>query len=287
LAEKSELFVFCDGPSDESQRDYVRQVREYIRTIDGFRNVTVVEQSENLGLAASIIGGVKRVVNEYGKVIVLEDDLVTSPFFLTYMNEALGLYFEDSRVMSVTGYMFPVRFKLPDTFFIYGGTCSWGWGTWKRAWARFNPDARELLERITKSYDSISHFNYGGTYDYLRMLRDNAAGKNDSWAIRWYASVFLEGGYGLWPRSSLVNNIGHDSSGRHCGTNDAFRVSQLADRIAVRRIPVEECEEARRCICEFFGCIHGLNGGVKHRIHRKMGLFLAQARTKLSGHHCL
>ncbi len=264
LAAESELFVFCDGPRDESQRDKVRQVQEYVRTVDGFRGVTVVEQSENLGLAASIIGGVTRVVNEYGRVIVLEDDIVTSPYFLTYMNKALEIYEDEYRVMSITGYNHPLRDKLPETFFIYGGTSTWGWGTWKRAWAKFNPSAKELLDQMMKHKELIPRFNFGGTYDYLRMLRDNAAGKNDSWGVRWYASVFLEGGYGLWPRWSLVNNIGFDDTGRHCGTTDMFQVSQLADNIIVSRIPIEECKEARKAICDFYRRSQEGNRGLRY-----------------------
>lgn len=252
LAAESELFVFCDGPKDESQSEKVRQVREYVKAVNGFRKVTVVERAENLGLAASIISGVTQAVNEYGRVIVLEDDIVTSSYFLTYMNQGLDIYADESKVMSVTGHNFPLRAKLPDTFFIHGGTSTWGWGTWNRAWAKFNPSAKELLEQLMKHKESIPRFNFGGTYNYLEMLSDNAAGKNSSWGVRWYASVFLQNGYGLWPRWSLVNNIGFDNTGRHCGVTDVFNMSQLADNIRVSRIPIEECAQARKAISDFY-----------------------------------
>jgi hypothetical protein len=252
LAAESELFVFCDGSTDDRQRDRVRQVREHVRKIDGFHGVNVIEQSKNIGLAASIIGGVTQVVNEYGRVIALEDDIVTSPYFLTYMNKALDIYEDEHRVMSVTGHNLPLRVKLPDTFFIYGGTNTWGWGTWKRAWAKFNPNSEELLDLLMKNRELILRFNFGGTYDYLSMLRDNAAGRNDSWGVRWYASVFLEGGYGLWPGRSLVNNIGFDGTGRHCGATDIYQVSQLADDLKVNKIPIAECQQARKAISAFY-----------------------------------
>ena len=281
LAAESELFVFCDGPRDDSQRDKVRQVQEYVRTVDGFRGVTVVEQSKNLGLAASIIGGVTRVVNEYGRVIVLEDDIITSPYFLTYMNKALEIYKDEYRVMSVTGHNFPVRAKLPETFFIYGGTSTWSWGTWKRAWAKFNPSAKELLDQMMKHKELISRFNFGGTYDYLGMLRDNAAGKNDSWGIRWYASVFLEGGYGLWPRWSLVNNIGFDNTGRHCGTTDMFQVSHLAENIIVGRIPIEECQKARKAISDFYRRSQKENIGLRYQLNLMLASHLPKSMKKM------
>jgi len=281
LAAESELLVFCDGPRDESQRDNVRQVRKYIRTIDGFRKVTVVEQPENFGLAASIIAGVTQVVNEYGRVIVLEDDIITSPYFLTYMNQALEIYADELKVMSVTGYMFPVRVRLPETFFIYGGTSTWGWGTWKRAWAKFNPSASDLLEQIMNHREFIPRFNFGGTYNYLKMLSDNAAGKNSSWGVRWYASVFLGGSYGLWPGRSLAENIGLDSSGTHCGTSDAFRMSQLADYIAINRIPIEECQEARKAISDFYRRLQSGDAGLKQRTRRYLGSLMPQALKRV------
>jgi len=268
LAAESDLFVFCDGPKDESQREKVRQVRYYVKAVDGFRRITVVERPENLGLAASIIAGVTQIVNGHGKVIVLEDDIITSPYFLTYMNQALEMYADEERVMSVTGHNFPVWAKLPETFFIYGGASTQGWGTWKRAWAKFNPNASDLLEQLMNHKELIQRFNFGGTYNYLQMLSDNAAGKNDSWGVRWYASVFLQGGYGLWPRWSLVNNIGFDNTGRHCGVTDVFNVSQLADNIRVSRIPIEEYAQARKAISDFYRRLQSGDAGLKHRAQR-------------------
>jgi len=281
LAEKSELFVFSDGSKDSSQYENVRQVRDFVKGIDGFRKVTIIERPKSLGLASSLISGITETIDQHGRAIVLEDDIITSPFFLTYMNEALTLYSDELKVMSVTGYLFPVQVRLPETFFIYSGTSTWGWGTWKRAWANFNPSSSELLEQIMNRKESISQFNLDGTYPYLKMLSDNAAGKNDSWGVRWYASVFLQGGYGLWPGRSLVENIGFDSTGRHCGKTDLFHVSQLTDNIKVNKIPVEECKEAREAISDFFRSQQSGDLGLKQKAWRKLLSFTPKALRKV------
>jgi hypothetical protein len=283
------LFVFCDGPKGESDRQDVTAVRKYIRTIQGFRKVTVIEAERSLGLAASITNGVSQIVDDYGSIIVMEDDLLSSPGFLTYINEGLRLYSAHSEVMSITGFMFPVRGSLPQIFFLHGGTYPWGWGTWKRAWHRYDPDVDDLLKRITKSKSLISQFNFGGAHDYVAMLEYTAAGKLDSWYVRWYASVFLENGYGLWPGLSMINNIGLDGTGRHGGTTKYFDVSELADRIEVREIPVEDCRQARKAISDFYRPMFGkrrpgtrqlIRFIVRHNLKR----FVPQALSRAIAH---
>ena len=252
LAGKSELFIFSDAPGDNEQIEKVAAVRQYLKTIDGFKQITIIEREENLGLANSIISGVTDIVNRYGKVIVLEDDLLLSPYFLSYMNNALNLYENEEKVMHVSGYVFPLDGELPETFFLRGLTASWGWGTWKRAWSMFNPNAYELLALVTKREEMIRDFDLNGSYDYLQMLRGFIEGKNNSWAIRWYASVFLAGGYALWPSRSLVRNIGFDDSGTHCDRTDVFYTKELTKYVAVNKAPVVECVEGKLALIHFF-----------------------------------
>src|SRR5262245_24975653 len=104
LAEETDLLVFSDAPGRPDDAERVRQVREYVDTISGFKSVRVVARARNLGLAGSIIDGVTQVCGESGRAIVLEDDLVTSPFFLGFMNKALDTYASEDRVGSVHGY---------------------------------------------------------------------------------------------------------------------------------------------------------------------------------------
>ncbi len=238
LADQSELFVFSDGPKNPDAQAGVRQVRDLFKALQGFRSVTLIESEGNLGLAKSIIAGVTDIVERFGNVIVLEDDLLTSPFFLRYMNEALEFYRDQEEVASIHGYFYPVQGNLPETFFLRGADC-WGWATWKRAWSLFDPDGMKLLNRL-RSEGLTNSFDRNGAFPYTHMLEEQIAGKNDSWAVRWYASAFLAGKLTLYPGRSLVQNIGMDSLGTHSTATNAFEVN-LADRpVTIDAIPLLE-----------------------------------------------
>jgi hypothetical protein len=250
LAGESDLIIFSDAPKKPEAAEAVREVREYIRTVTGFRSVSIVEREKNLGLANSIIDGVTSVVNERGRIIVLEDDLVTSPYFLRFMNDALDLYEREESVISIHGYIYPVAEKLPETFFLRGADC-WGWATWKRGWELFEPDGEKLLASL-KIEHLEREFNFGGSYDYLGMLVSQVKGENDSWAIRWYASAFLKNKLTLYPGRSLVLNIGNDSSGTHCGATEIFSGDTIARPVAVGGIPIVANLEARSAVAKYF-----------------------------------
>jgi hypothetical protein len=149
---------------------------------------------------------------------VLEDDMLTSKYFLTFMNSALDYYINDYRVISIHGYVYPTHANLPEAFFLKGADC-WGWATWKRGWGLFNPDGLSLLNEL-KHKKLIKEFDFNGSYKYSKMLEENIAGKNNSWAIRWHASAFLANKLTLYPGRSLVKNIGNDGSGTHCGSSN-------------------------------------------------------------------
>ena len=148
LASKSELFIYSDAAKNKNDMKKVAKVREYIKNIDGFKKVFIRRKKANTGLAHSIINGVTKVVNKYGKIIVLEDDLVTSRYFLRYMNDALEAYKNEPRVASIHGYIYPIN-NLPETFFIKGADC-WGWATWNNKWSMFERDGKKLLDKVKK-----------------------------------------------------------------------------------------------------------------------------------------
>jgi hypothetical protein len=249
LSEQSDLFVFSDYPASEADKNNVQDVREYIKTITGFKSVTIIERDRNMGLAKSIISGITEVVNEYGQVIVLEDDMLTSRYFLKFMNEALELYRDEEKVISTHGYIFPVKTALPETFFLKGADC-WGWATWKRGWQLFEPDGRKLLDRI-QDKKLQKRFDINGSYPYTKMLKDQVAGKNNSWAVRWYASAFLENKLTLYPGKSLVCNIGLDATGTHGDKMKGLDVKLSNEAILVKKIPVEENPDAIKAIEKF------------------------------------
>jgi hypothetical protein len=249
LAAETDLFIFSDAPKSESRIKEVSEIRALARGLQGFKSIELVEQSVNQGIAGSIVQGVTRLTAKFGRVIVLEDDLLPSRHFLRYMNDALNTYANDDRVISVHAYSYPVASKLPETFFLLGADC-WGWATWKRSWDLFEPDGRKLLSELERRRLSRS-FDFEGSYPYTQMLRDGIAGMNDSWAIRWYASAFLHGKLTLYPGSSQVRNIGADGSGIHVGSTRSFENSEWGRPLDVGSIRVEVSQGARRAFAAY------------------------------------
>lgn len=248
LADESDLFIFSDGSKIENDES-VKKVREYIKTIDGFKSVTIIEREKNLGLANSIISGVTEIVNKFGKVIVLEDDLVTSKYFLRFMNDGLNFYENEEKVISIHGYMYDVKKDLPETFFLKGADCL-GWATWKRGWQLFNPDGKKLLEDIMAG-NLQNDLDMNGRSQFTRMLSDQVAGRNNSWAVRWHVSAFLNGKITLWSSKSLVFHYWENGKkGTNCGATP-FLDTELSDRtINVESIPLTDNIEALKAILD-------------------------------------
>ncbi len=232
--ERSALHVFCDGsrgPADDAAVNATRRlVREWPHP-----HKTVHEAPVNQGLAASIIDGVTALCDAHGSVIVVEDDLVVAPVFLEFLNRALDVYADDFRVMQVSGHMFPV--ELPrdevDTVLL-PLTTSWGWATWKRSWDHFDP-AMNGFGQLKADSALRRDFDFGNSAPYFDMLVRQKRGLIDSWAIRWYLSVFLEKGLVIYPKRSLVRNEGFDGSGTH-SKGGAEYIDLLSDAIAVPKV---------------------------------------------------
>jgi hypothetical protein len=211
---QSPVIVYCDGPRDADEVDAVMATRELARTMLG-EHAEYHFSEVNLGLSRSVIAGVSDVVGRFGRVIVVEDDLELSPAFLTFMNQALDHCADDENVFQVSGYMFDVpELKCTSSALFLPFTVSWGWATWKRAWDHFDPLATGW-EALHTDTGLRRRFNLDGTYDYATMLVRQMAGMRDSWAVRWYWSVFKANGLVLFPPVSLVRNTGFDGSGTH------------------------------------------------------------------------
>lgn len=240
LAEESDLYIYADAAKNQDAVDSVSRVRSYLLSVKGFRNIYIRLRETNLGVDQNVIGGVTEVINEKGRAIVLEDDLVTSPFFLKYMNEALDFYENEEQVISVHGYRYPVETELKEVFFLKGADC-WGWATWKRGWDLMELDGQKLLDRFADE-ELKAEFNFDQSYPYMAALEQQAAGDNDQWDIRWYAAAFLAGKLTLYPGKSMVRNIGHDASGTHCAESNIFDVelAQSAVNVETELIPDQE-----------------------------------------------
>jgi Glycosyl transferase family 2 len=218
LAGKTSLYVYSDYPRDEVDVHGVNEVREYIKKINGFKEVNLISRESNFGLAKSIISGVTELVSEFGCVIVLEDDLIASPKFLEFMNEGLSHYRHNDKILSICGYMYPIKRKRQDKnadIVCLIPPHSWGWATWSDRWKIFNNSGSELKRELI--FRGLHEkLNYYGPYNYKKMLNDQILGLNDSWFVRWYASSIISGKVSIYPRYSLIKNIGLDGSGVHC-----------------------------------------------------------------------
>lgn len=250
LADESRLYIFSDAAKNASQQVAVNEVRELIKNTTGFKSVKIIEQKENLGLANSIIDGVTKLVAEYGKIIVFEDDLLSSPHTLQYFNEALKKYENEEKVMHISAYMYPLAGAntLPETF-LYRAAHSWGWATWQQTWENFNPNIDDLISQFDKQ--KIKAFSIEGTMNFWKQILEFKNGKNNSWAIRWYASIFLKNGLTLNPTKSLIHNIGHDGTGIHSNVEKTYFVAINKNKINNFPTLIQENKQAYNLIKSF------------------------------------
>ncbi len=269
LAKDSELYIFSDAAKDEAAKPLVDEVRTFIHSISGFKQIHFVEREENWGLARNIIDGVTRLVNEYGRVIVLEDDLITAPYFLQFMNDALETYKDEEKVGHIQACDFTKDPSLPDTFLIKF-TGSWGWATWKRAWKHFNPNGQELLDEMLRRKLN-RQFDFNGKYGFTRMLRRQIEGKNNSWAIRWNASLFLADILSLNVGKSLIQNEGFDGSGTNCGSGNLYDSNLWMKPLPVVKIsPIVENKEARNAFMRYYARTNSFFAKAIRRIKRTL-----------------
>ena len=222
LAKDSKLFIYSDAAKSKNSELEVSNVREYIKNIDGFKSIRIIEREKNFGLANSIIDGVGKVINKYGKVIVLEDDIVTSPNFLQFMNNALDFYSDNKSIMSISGYMYPceIPYSYKKDILLFNRFSSWGWGMWSDRWNLINFDITEN-DKIFHDKNLQKQFNVGGE-DLYNMLLLQLQGKINSWAIRTALASALNNKVTVYPVKSLVKNIGFDNSGVHCGETHTY-----------------------------------------------------------------
>jgi glycosyltransferase involved in cell wall biosynthesis len=248
----SQIYLFQDGPKQNTgQIDQQNlAVSRYINSLELGRELTIIKSPLNKGLAKSITDGITYVLDQHDAVIVMEDDLEVSKGFLRYMNNALRFYKNEQSVMHISGYMFPIKQSLPETLFYNTASC-WGWATWKNAWSSYNSDCTTLYTELTQDAHLKYKFNINGSADFFNQLHQNVNGTMDTWAVKWYAAIFNQGGLSLHPGKSLVRNIGMDGSGVHCGAEDGFG-KKIIDHVDVLNIPLEEFPHIRNYMEEFY-----------------------------------
>jgi hypothetical protein len=256
----SVLYFFCDGPKINAvENDFIliNQTRELIRNETRFKDVKIILNDKNKGLAESIIDGVDFVLSTNDKVIVLEDDIVPEIGFLKFMNEALNLYESTNEIGCVHAWNYSfVNNRIKESTFLLKGADCWGWGTWKRAWDLFERDGQKLKNELDNK-NLIDSFNRNNTHAFYNMLIDQIDRKNNSWAIRWHASLFLANKYCLHPTYPIVKNIGLDGSGTHCDVEDFIQLT-------TKNIKLTKHTEFKENI-DFF---NSFNQGVKTKLTR-------------------
>lgn len=219
LADESRLFIFSDGPKNSKDKVRVDEVRQYIEAIDGFKEIDINYSENNKGLATSVITGVDSVIRKYGKVIVVEDDLITSKNFLRYINKSLDQYKNEKHIFSCTGYSYPPnRFTLPDDYphdvFLGHRAHSWTWATWLDRWETIDWQVSGYVEMLMDD-EKVAQFQRGG-HDMADMLSRQMFGLLDSWAIRYCYAQYKYNGYTLYPSKSFTHNIGFGDNATHC-----------------------------------------------------------------------
>ncbi|ESS74099.1 sugar transferase [Methyloglobulus morosus KoM1] len=246
----SHLFIYCDGARNDTEASQVEETRQLMRNWQ-HPNKTIIERDRNWGLANSIIEGVTELCERFGRVIVVEDDLIVSPVFLNYLNAALERYVDEPKVMQVSAHMFPVEIHSQTDAVMLPFTTSWGWATWDSAWKYFDP-SMSGFEKLKADSAMRRKFNLDGAYPYFRMLKRQAKGQVDSWAIRWYSSVFFQNGYVVFPKHSLVQHEGYDETATHATRRDQPSVKALWGA-QISRFPNVVCDEdAYIAVLKFF-----------------------------------
>ena len=262
LSKESELYIFCDGPKNLSDKKNISRIYNLYLLNKSFKKKKIILRKKNIGLKKNITQGVSQILKDYDSVIVLEDDMISSKYFLTYMNEGLKKFKNYSKVASIHAYMYPLKKKFKDKYFFLKGADCWGWGTWKRSWKKLSLNSKKLSIKIKKN-NLVEEFNYNNSYNYFKMLKKNIK-TNRSWAICWYASMFLQNMYTLNPTTSLIKNIGLDGSGTNCKIDYQMNSKFLNKYHKIANIDLKENNQIKDEIKIFFK--DNLNKGIFQKI---------------------
>jgi hypothetical protein len=242
--------IYVDGPRSNLESELVNKTcelaQEYVASVNGTLTLSVV----NKGLSKSVINGVSSVLETSDSIIVLEDDLVPSKYFLDYSLNGLAMYKEKNRVSSIHGYLPDIKTPRNETFFRRGADC-WGWSTWRDRWQSVTWDSDLLLAELSKR-KLTRKLNLNNSYCFSCMLERQAKGQVDSWAIRWHVSMFLQNRLALYPNRSLIMNIGFDGTGEHGGQNNYYDTSISQIPVSIQEKKLRESRTARRRLIKHY-----------------------------------
>jgi hypothetical protein len=277
LASKTDLIAYLDGPKTEKDRLLVAEVKAVIEKTREFKSVTLIQRGKNIGLARNIIDGIGSVIQKHGRVIVVEDDLLVSPAFLRYMNDALVYYEEKTTVWHIAGFTEDIGRSNVDESFFWRTMYCWGWATWKDRWQHFEKNPSNLVKRFDSRM--IKRFNLDGANDFWSQVLANEKKILDTWAIFWYATIFQNDGLCLNPYVSYVRNVGFDGSGIHCENDSLRQAAPPLNMMGIFCPPAQlvESAEAVEQLKNYFTRRRG--NGVKRRIRYIYKIFVSALRT--------
>lgn len=228
LSKDSVLYIYSDGMPENASDELVNRinkVKALLEQVDWAKELIIINRKKNLGLAQSIISGVTEVINIHKKVIVLEDDLVTSPYFLKFMNDALNYYKDEEKIWHISGWNYPIKLNYREDVFFWKIMNCWGWATWFDRWICFEKDSSKLIKTFTNQ--DIRKFNLDGIINVWSQVLENNNKIIDTWAVFWYATIFKNHGLCLNPTLSFVDNIGNDGSGINSAVNNVYENKYL------------------------------------------------------------
>lgn len=273
LAKESDLFVFSDGGKNKKDNEKVSKIREYLNNISGFKSINIFESNNNKGLASSVINGVSRVLENHNKIIVLEDDLVSSPNFLDFLNQSLEFYEKDNKIFSVSGYTLNLTSLTvkKDYYFGYRAS-SWGWGIWKDRWDKIDWNVSDY-ENFKNDKNAIKKFKRGGS-DLPRMLKNQITGKIDSWAIRFCYHQSKNNIFTVFPTKSKLINIGFSEEATN--TIGTKRFNTPLDEELKRKFKFQNFKKINQNITKEFASKFSIISRVQNQLNK----FLIKTKTK-------
>lgn len=242
FAYKSELYVFLDGPRNDSDKHKINETLSEIKKATGFRKVIINQRAGNIGLARNICEGIEQVFAQHKFAIILEDDITVSKSFLSFMNSALTYYESEKKVWHIGAYNYSTSCQDQERTFFWRTMSCWGWATWRDRWAHFKKEPTALINSFSKQ--EIHRFNLDGTEDFWSQVLANYSGNINTWAVFWYATIFQNNGLCLNPVVSLVSNIGLDNSGVHCGNDYGKHTVEQINSSDVFVFPAVQIEDS-------------------------------------------
>ena len=241
-------YFFIDYPKLEKDFQNYNKVIQIVRDTNIFKKKIIIERKSNFGLKRNILNGIEYVLKKNETIIVLEDDLYLSKYFLDYMNKYLNFFKNSKNIASIHGYCYPIDKKNLNNFFLLRGADCWGWATWRRAWKYYNDDNFLLAKKI-KNMKQIDEFNFNNSFNYYDILVNRSS---STWAINWYASAFIQNMLTLYPKSPHVKNIGNSGLGTHSNKIDKRFDVSLSKNFKFEKLAITEDINARKKFEQFF-----------------------------------